>query len=324
MSRILRFFRRLRTDSLVAPTISEETVRGWVEKSWNGPPPVRVLPLGYGNNRSFRIEFEGHPYKALLKTYQSPLAHARQRNEAASLKYLAPVLKGTVPEIYGEASDEEDTRWLLLEWKEGRCLADVFGDLRPEERSDVVMQCGRLCRKMHDLRASGVGPMSVEDGLDMSWSQFFFDQCERLLNELALLRALKKPLMSRVRTCLLEDGPAILKNPIQPVFLQNDFHSWNIQVERRDGRWEISGLFDFEFALRGDARLDLVWTAEAFLPISYDRASFSAGYGEDLDCLPIEIRRLYMAYRELLAVHFRRSMERFPRHLNSLVELLSK
>ncbi len=136
--------------------------------------------------------------------------------------------------------------------------------------------------------------------------------------------------MEQVRNFLLGEGPAILKSPIQNVFIQNDFHFWNIQIEKRDGRWKISGLFDFEFALRGDARLDLAWTGhahEAYLPIFNDRFSFSAGYGGDLDPLPAEVKKLYTVYREVLAVHFfieRKKMEQFPRHLNTLEGLFLK
>ncbi len=212
MAGILKFWKRFRTNFPNGQKLSEETIRGWVSQAWNGATPVQILPVSYGHNRSYRIEIDKHPYRAMLKTYQSLWAHDRQKNESASLKYLAPALKGVVPEIYGEASIEGETPWLLLEWKEGICLADVLGDLHPEERSDVVMQCGELLRKMHALHGSGVGPMRIENGLDIPWSEYFLEQCELLLEKPAVVRTLKRRLMEQVRNFLLGEGPAILKS----------------------------------------------------------------------------------------------------------------
>jgi len=268
---------------------------------WDPTDIIRIQPMSYGRNWSYQIELNRYPYRAILKTYRSKFAHDRQKNETASLKYLVPFLKGTVPEIYGEASKEEDTPWLLLEWKEGQCLAGVFGDLCPEERSDVMRQCGQLCRKLHSMKSSGVGPMTIEGGLNMSWVDYFFGQCDRMLNAPIIFRTIDRRLIDRVRDCLMCDGHAILRDPIPSIFLHYDFTVWNIQVEKRDGRWEISGLFDFESAIRGDVRMDLVWTEhihKVHMPIAIDRESFSTGYGENIDSLPLEIRKLYSIYRQ--------------------------
>src|SRR3990172_2523779 len=113
LSRILGRWKAFRSIPPDESGPSDENIRGWTERILDRTDIIRILPACYGRNRSFRIELNNPPYKAILKTYRSAFAHDRQRNEAASMEYLAPFFKGTVPEVYGAASNEEDTPWIL-------------------------------------------------------------------------------------------------------------------------------------------------------------------------------------------------------------------
>lgn len=328
LDRVLNRWKSFRSRFREEPPPSHETIRRWLKQRLDLPGPLRISPVSYGHNRSYRIEMDTPPHRALLKTYQYLSAHDRQRNEAASLNYLAPILKGTVPEVYAAALNEQDAPWLLLEWKEGLSLAKVFENLNSDERSELIMQCGRLCRKMHDLKFYEAGPLAVGKGRCDSWADFFFGQCDRLLDDPAVVKRLNKRLMEEARRVFFHDGPDLLNEPVQPAFCHIDSHVWNVHVAQRGQRWEISGLFDFEYALMGDPRLDLAWTEyihEIYLPAAVDRPSFSSGYGEDIDAIPIEVKRLYKAYAALSSIRFSNSRgetEGVERHRKGLEGIL--
>jgi hygromycin-B 7''-O-kinase len=56
-----------------------------------------------------------------------------------------------------------------------------------------------------------------------------------------------------------------LAEPFQPTFVQNDFADGNMVVQKQNGAWRVSGLFDLAESRSGDGESDLVRQTGAFL-----------------------------------------------------------
>lgn len=56
----------------------------------------------------------------------------------------------------------------------------------------------------------------------------------------------------------LDENLKLLPSRIEPVFLHGDVHFGNLRLQKNQGKWEISGLFDFGDSLKGSPEYDFL------------------------------------------------------------------
>lgn len=79
---------------------------------------------------------------------------------------------------------------------------------------------------------------------------------------------------------MVDRSAEAVRVPCTPTLVLHDFREGNLTVERRAGRWRVSGVFDLMEAVFGDPELDLVRQLSVYLEAQRDACAraFLAGY----------------------------------------------
>jgi hygromycin-B 7''-O-kinase len=160
--------------------------------------------------------------------------------EVAALTLLDGALSIPTPNVV--AHGERDGRWFVVMSRlAGRPLGEVWPELTPVERLDIVRQVGAGLAELHATSDSGLSALSVD------WPEFLAGR--RAGNsERQAAKGLGDPWLGQVDAYLDRWFP---DDDGRRALLHTEVMRDHLLVDRRGGGWRVSGLFDFEPAMIG-------------------------------------------------------------------------
>ncbi|WP_030157418.1 phosphotransferase [Glycomyces sp. NRRL B-16210] len=235
-------------------------------------PGVRALcaKLGLATERIAKFP-EGS-----LPVYDIDGAHVLKLYPAADLADLAteePVMRALegslpVPTPTVVATGRFDGwGYLLMTRLPGQDLKAIWPSLDHDTKRRLARAAGEALAEFHTVPPPEIGPES--------WDAFLASQVEA---------AAAKQIHRKLDRLWVEQIPGFLASvellPAANVLLHTEFMDVHLLADHREGRYELTGLFDFEPALRGHPEYDLV--APGVFIGRGDRAvwrEFVLGYG---------------------------------------------
>ena len=164
--------------------------------------------------------------------------------ETAALEFAATARLGVETPQVMHAGELEGWPYLVMTRLAGRPMRDVWSEVETCNRHEIVARLGVALRQLHTPPA----PPS-EAALNRDWLGFVGRQA--------------RGAVERQRACganpeWLESLPGyiaarleLLPTRYEPVLLHGDVHPGNLLLAERDGRWQVTGLFDFGDSLCG-------------------------------------------------------------------------
>lgn len=261
---------------------TEEDFRAVVGDESALRPGVDALcrSLGLDDGRMRRLPNGSVPVYAderlVLKLF--PPVHAEEAPvESGALRAVAGRLPVPTPAVHGDGTHDE-WRYVLMDRLPGVDLSSVWADLAREDRRRLAVEAGALARALH-----GIAPPTIEDWWPHDWPAFVAEQRATAPDRHGRW-GLPQPWLDQVEDFLDEvvlatDPQVLLHTEIMPANL--------LAAPGADGRWSLTGLIDFEPAMRGSHEYELVAIA-VFLaggdPTILREALIAYGYATtDLD-----------------------------------------
>jgi hygromycin-B 7''-O-kinase len=183
--------------------------------------------------------------KYVLKIY-TPQRNGFQR-ERAALEFAEGKTKLKIPEIvkHGEI---EGYYYLILTQMRGNVMTrQQWLLLDRGNQTAIVTQLGVGLKKLHLHNAAEIG---------FDWAEFLKVQAAYMVDRQKAAGA-NPEWIGRLPQYREENLP-LLPKVKKPAFLHGDVHFGNLLLTEADGRWAISGLFDFADSLAGFHEYDFV------------------------------------------------------------------
>lgn len=153
----------------------------------------------------------------------------------------------TIPEIvaFGEI---ENYKYLVTTRIKGELVTrDMWLKLDRREQIPLLEQLAEGLRQLHNSDKSKV---------DFDWKKFVARQAETCFERQKICQVNEKVLQEI--PSYLEENLHLLNKKRNEVFLHGDVHFGNLRCEKQNGRWRISGVFDFADSLKGSNEYDFV------------------------------------------------------------------
>jgi len=211
----------------------------------------------------------------VIKIY-TPFRHGFTREKAA-LEFAQGKTSLRLPEITA-AGEIEGFDYLVMTQLEGSLMTrDEWMKLETGQQISIVSELAAGLKELHSYAA---------EQIDFNWPAFIENQAATCLERQKAAGANPEWLESLPE--YLEINLQLLPSDTAPVFLHGDVHFGNLRFKQKEGKWQISGLFDLADSLAGFYEYEFV--APGVLMIQgqakLQREFFRAyGYKEnEIDC----------------------------------------
>jgi len=200
---------------------------------------------GLGSEPAHRYDSGSLPVFALgtqhvLKLYP-PQDRAHAQVEARVLALIDSRLPLPTPQVVA-TGECEDGSYLLMTQLPGRRLVDVWPQLAPAERDRMCQCLGEAVAALHALDSRPLADLPPPH-----WAQFVPAQRRQAVTR-QRERGLTEPWLEQIAPFLERwAGPG----DAEPVLLHTEIMREHLLVEADATGWRLSGLFDFEPAMRG-------------------------------------------------------------------------
>lgn len=179
----------------------------------------------------------------------APLRDSYKR-EVASLEFIENKISIETPKIV-QTGQIESLSYLVMTQLSGVSMRDVWLDIEEPDKMEIVSRLGIVMRELHSYAA----PLS-DNALNRNWEGFIEYQRHTSLERQRNNNANPEWLESLPE--YLAAVPKLLPTEPNQVFLHGDIHPYNLRLSQINGRWQISGLFDFGDSLCGFHEYDFV------------------------------------------------------------------
>jgi hygromycin-B 7''-O-kinase len=210
----------------------------------HGLPAHALHRFSQGTNPVFAVG------DAVLKLYP-PRFSALAAPELAVLRRAAGQLPVATPQVHASGV-VDGWPYLVMSRLGGQELHAVWPQLSDAERVRIVDDVGQLLAALHALRTDDLPE------LESNWPDLV---AQRTRDCVARHRSqgAPEPLLNQIPAFLASAAP-LFPPDFRPVIVSGDVHDYHLLVEQRGGRWQLSGLFDFDDARLGHAEYDLAAT----------------------------------------------------------------
>jgi hygromycin-B 7''-O-kinase len=222
----------------------------------------------------------------VLKLFPPVAGWPDQRIEARVLAAAAGRLPVATPQVHA-FGEHDGWGYVLMSRLPGVPLDTAWVQIPAAARDRLARQLGEAIAALHQLP-----PPRIDDWWPSDWAAFVAGRRAQCVSE---QRALGLPARWADQIPDFLDGVALPSRP--PVLLHTEVMRQHLLVtEDRDGTWQLSGLIDFEPAMRGDREYEFVGVG-AFVAEGDARflAQTLASYGYQPDQLGPDLRRRLLA-----------------------------
>ena len=167
------------------------------------------------------------------------------RREKSALEFAKTCFK--MPEIIASGQIENFDYLVMTQIAGESITRDIWLNL---EKSEQIQILSELAHGLTELHASETAQ------IDFDWHKFIESQAENCIGRQRLCGVNSQILESL--PVFLEANLKLLPANFKQVFLHGDVHFGNLRFKQRNGRWQISGLFDFADSLRGFHEYDFL------------------------------------------------------------------
>ncbi|MDT4968502.1 MAG: hygromycin-B 7-O-kinase [Acidobacteriota bacterium] len=172
------------------------------------------------------------------------------RREKAALEFAATAsLSIETPQVR-HSGELEGWKYLVMTQLSGLPMKEVWPELASSEQLDMASQLGMVMKELHAHAAPADG------ALNRDWHGFVERQARESVERQRACNANPEWLESlpEFLAARLEMLPA----DFEPVLLHGDVHFGNLLVRKTEGKWRITGLFDFADSFCGFREYDFV------------------------------------------------------------------
>jgi len=209
------------------------------------------------------------------------------RTELAALERIEGLLPIPTPRLIGVG--ERDSWWYLVMTRLRGCsLAEAWPTIDRNGRVRLVREVGAALAVLHALPAIELAPR-------IDWPRFMAEQ-RATCRERQLAKGLAAPWADAIDGYLARWAP---RDDGRRALLHTEIMREHLLVERREGVWRISGLFDFEPAMLGAPEYELA-SVGIFLTCAEPglfRAFLDAYGAEGEDELPLRVMAYALLHR---------------------------
>lgn len=169
------------------------------------------------------------------------------KRETAALEFAFGKTSLKIPEIIATGK-LENFDYLIMTQLIGEPLTrDIWLTLPEKEQIAVVTELADGLRELHSHDADAFG---------FDWQRFVEHQ-SKIAVERQIVAGVNPEWIEKL-PAFIEANLKLLPTNCRAVFLHGDVHFGNLHLQKRDGRWRISGLFDFADSLCGFYEFDLL------------------------------------------------------------------
>lgn len=147
----------------------------------------------------------------------------------------------------------------VLTYLPGRPLGMAEEEFTPADVAEVGAGLGRILASIHRRTFPASGDFGT-DFLVRPWPGDFSEaiarETSRCLASERLKSRLSAPERDRLAAVVEAHAPALTGDLLQDRLTHSDFNPKNVLVARRAGRWEVTGILDWEFAFSGPCLYD--------------------------------------------------------------------
>jgi hygromycin-B 7''-O-kinase len=165
------------------------------------------------------------------------------RREKAALEFARGKLCIETPEILC-AGELEGWSYLVMTRLAGFPAREVWPEIEMRGRIEIVSRLGVALRNLHNHAA----PLS-HSALNLDWHGFIERQAQTCVERQRACGA--NPQWLNSLPAYVDARSKLLPTRYKPVLLHGDVHFGNLLLAEENGRWRISGLFDFGDSLCG-------------------------------------------------------------------------
>lgn len=254
--------------------------------------------------RVLTIQLE-HPHLEVMVKLAGPRAALPCPFErtAALLQRVAATTAVPVVSMIAADTSYRDWPWryCVYERAPGLPWGELREQLRPEEQADARRQLGQAVAQLHSVRFEAFGELTNEAAPQAAAPYL------AALEARATLRITAAPLRDTFLAAL-ERTADWFSDVTEARLTHEDLHGWNVLFAQRGGRWQLTGIVDFDKAWAGHAESDLA-------RLAFWDGMTDAAFWESYTALqPIEPRfaQRRLVYQLFWCLEFARAT---PRHL---------
>ncbi|MBD3253160.1 phosphotransferase [Candidatus Pacearchaeota archaeon] len=161
---------------------------------------------------------------------------------------------------------------MILEKLKGIRLDTIWNSISKPERLDIVKKLGRLLKKIHKIKFKNFGKITKKGIISNKGFEFkkignkanyspFLRECLSLFGEDFFRLLSYKHLSTEFVTKFIKvvyTNLDIIDYSGKPTLIHGDFHKSHIFVKKKNNKWEITGIIDFEFARSSSPEYDFI------------------------------------------------------------------
>jgi hygromycin-B 7''-O-kinase len=170
--------------------------------------------------------------------------------EKAALEFASGKLGIETPLIL-YTGELEGWSYLVMTQLTGLPAREAWLDIDSRGRIEIVSHLGVALKRLHDHAA----PLS-QPALNRDWRGFIERQVERCVDRQRACGA--NPAWLETLPRYIAERLELLPIGYKPVLLHGDVHLGNLLLTQENGRWKITGLFDFGDSLCGFHEYDFI------------------------------------------------------------------
>lgn len=178
---------------------------------------------------------------AVIKLF-APLWAEEIHQEKAGLSHFAPLVLNT-PEILHQGF-LEDWPYLVVSELPGESIGDIWPRLSEREKYPIIESMGQIMAEMHQLPFDG-------EFSTAQWKDFLKERYAAFLPTQTRL-GVHPDLLRELEPVLQEGLEALASRAFTPTLMHCDLTHDHFLLEKQQGRYRITGLFDFGDIMPGD------------------------------------------------------------------------
>jgi len=172
-----------------------------------------------------------------------------------------------LPRLLGDGvyHDQIDWPYLLLEFREGEAIREVFDEITPANRLAIASELGVMLRILHD---TAVDHVTAFDPSPAAWAQFIALRHTNCIAELRQKNILSEKVVAELEIFIRDIDLAVKR----PILINADLTEDHLLLIKRENQWHISALIDWADAEVGAPEYE--WIALWFGLCQRDGAMF--------------------------------------------------